>query len=158
MISYSQISSNRKRDDYNYESPKVYNTIYEVLFILLKEEDSGVLKLALLRLIDILQLMAFPFNNDAEFPWRATSLYKTLESAIEFFQITNYFSNFPWYIYLMIFYLGIALVILIILDIVYVLYSISRRKFAVLWPLKALSTFCSLFVTVFFLPLLSKIL
>lgn len=135
----------------------MFGTVYEVLFILLKEEDSGVIKLALLRLIDFFQLMVFPFNSDAEFPWRAGALYDSLKSLVEAFQVINYLTNFPWTTYLVIFYLGIFLVFLIILDIIYVLYSISRRKFSVVWPLKALSTFCSLFVTVLFLPLLSNV-
>ncbi len=136
-------------------SSKLRITIYEVLVILLKEEDSGVLMLSILRLIDFFQLMAFPFSGDAQFPWKASSIYDSLVSVIEIFQIVKYLSDFPWYTYLIVFYMGIMLVVLVILDIVYVLYSISRKKFTFIWPLKALTGFCSIFLTVLFLPLLS---
>lgn len=106
-------------------------------------------------MIDFFQLLVFPFNSDARFPWRAGSIFTSLQSIIEVFQIINYLTNFPWFTYLIIFYLGILLVLLVILDMVYVLYSIARKNFAVVWPLKALTSFCSIFVTVLFLPLLS---
>ncbi len=130
-------------------------TIYEVLFFLLKEEDSGVIKLAVMRIVDFFQLMVFPFSGNADFPWKAGSVYNNFESIIETFQIVNYLSNFPWLTYLIVFYLGILLVLLVILDIIYVMYSLTRKNFAYLWPLKVLTSFCSIFVTVLFLPLLS---
>ena len=151
----SVTSKSYHKKDSDSELSSFRSTIYEVLFILLKDEDSGVLKLALLRIIDFFQLMAFPLNSDAEFPWRAGSLFDYFETIINAFQIINYITNIAWSTYLIIFYLGITLVVLILIDIAYVLYSISRKKFVVMWPLKALANFCSIFVTVLFLPLLS---
>lgn len=155
MISYEQIPSEKDQKEAAKKSSKLLTNVYEVLFILLKEEDSGVLKLAILRLVDFLQLLAFPFSGDADFPWRAGSLYDTFEVIIDSFQIIDYISNFPWFSYLLVFYLGISLVLLVIIGIVYVTYSISRKRFAYVWPLKALAGFCSIFVTVLFMPLLS---
>jgi hypothetical protein len=131
------------------------NTIYEVLYVLLKEEDAGPWKIALMRMIDFFQLMVFPFSGDAQFPWRAGNLFESLQRIVEVFQIITYLTSFPWGTYLAIFYLGILLVLLVILDLGYVLYSMARKKFAFVWPLKAPSSFCSIFVTILFLPLLS---
>eukprot|EP00826_Nyctotherus_ovalis_P011988 TRINITY_DN13124_c0_g1_i1.p1 TRINITY_DN13124_c0_g1~~TRINITY_DN13124_c0_g1_i1.p1 ORF type:complete len:138 (-),score=38.21 TRINITY_DN13124_c0_g1_i1:16-429(-) len=97
-------------------SSSFWETLYEALFILLKDEDSGLIKLALLRVIDFFQLMVFPLNSDVEFPWRAGSLYDSFESVIDAFQVINYLSNFAWTTYIVVFYLGILLVVLIILD------------------------------------------
>ena len=133
---------------------EIRKSIFEVLFLLLKEEETSIWGLSILRMVDFFQLMVFPFSGDAKFPWNAGSLLTSLQNIIEFFQVISYFSNFPWATYLVIFYLGILLVLLVIVDIIYVLYSMARKKFAVIWPLKALTSFCSIFVTVMFLPLL----
>ncbi len=134
---------------------QIRQTTFEVLFILLKEEESGPWTLAIMRMVDFFQLMVFPFSGDVEFPWRAGDFFNSMEDVIAAFQIISFFTSFPWVTYLLIFYLGILLVVLVILDVIYVLYSIARKKFTLIWPLKALSSFCSLFVTILFLPLLS---
>lgn len=41
---------------------------------------------------------------------------------------------------------------LVILDIFYVSYSFTKKKFSFVWPLQALRSVCGLFVTVLFLP------
>ena len=52
------------------------------------------------------------------------------------------------------FYLGIFIICLVILDVFYVSYSFTKKKFAFVWPLHALRSICGLFVTILFLPLL----
>jgi len=133
---------------------EIKKSIFEVLFLLLKEEEMSVWQLSIMRLIDFFQLMVFPFSGDANFPWNAGNLLTSLQTVVEAFQLINYLSSFPWETYLAVFYLGILLVVLVIVDIIYVLYSMARKKFACIWPLKALTSFCSLFVTIMFLPLL----
>lgn len=133
-------------------------TIFEMLYYLLREEEANPLKLAIMRLIDFFQLMVFPFSGDAQFPWRAGSVFDSLQSVIQVFQVITVIASFPWVTYLAVFYLGILIVFLVVLDIIYVLYSIARKRFAVIWPLKVLSNFCSIFVTILFLPLLSMLI
>ena len=135
---------------------EVRKYIFEVLFLLLKDEETSLWSLSIMRMLDFFQLMVFPFNSDANFPWRAGSLFTSIQSVIEVFQIISYLSTFPWYTYLAVFFLGIFLVVLVIVDIIYVLFSMARKKFTIIWPVKALTSFCSLFVTVLFLPLLSN--
>ena len=60
--------------------------------------------------------------------------------------------------FLVIFYLCVSIVVLVILDVFYVSYSFSQKKFAFVWPMQALRTVCGLFVTVLFLPFLGKLI
>jgi hypothetical protein len=59
--------------------------------------------------------------------------------------------NVQFSYYLVVFYGCITAIILLILDIIYVSYSFSKKKFTVLWPLFILRNVASLFVTVLFL-------
>lgn len=59
--------------------------------------------------------------------------------------------------YLVLFYLCLAIVCLVILDVFYVSYSFSKKKFAFVWPMQALRSVCGLFVTVLYLPFLGKL-
>ena len=54
----------------------------------------------------------------------------------------------------MLFYLCIGIVFMVILDIFYVSYSFSKKKFKFVWPLQFLRSVCGMFVTVLFLPFL----
>ena len=152
QLSLSQ--SNLGQSRFSMMTSEIRKSVYEILFLLLKEEETGIWQLSILRMIDFFQLMVFPFSDDIEFPWNAGNFFTSIRSFMEAFQLVAYFSNFPWSIYLAIFYIGIVLVILIIIDIIYVFYSMTQKKFAFIWPLKILASFCSVFVTVMFLPLL----
>ena len=58
-----------------------------------------------------------------------------------------------WLAYVILYYVFILLVILVMLDIAYVAYSFTKKKFAYLWPLKLPRSVCSLIITVLFMPL-----
>lgn len=73
---------------------------------------------------------------------------------LNLFQVNYYLSLCSWIIYIVTFYLGILVVCLTIIDIIYVSYAISKKKFSFLWPIRALRSVCGLFVTALFLPLL----
>ncbi|MDR3548610.1 MAG: hypothetical protein P4M11_10175 [Candidatus Pacebacteria bacterium] len=72
---------------------------------------------------------------------------------LNIFQVNYYLGFFNWIVYVGLFYLAIMLVALTIVDIVYVSYAISKKKFSYLWPIRALRSVCGLFVTALFLPL-----
>jgi len=72
---------------------------------------------------------------------------------LNLFQVNFYLSYFNWIVYVSLFYLSIFLVGLTIIDVFYVSYAISKKKFSYLWPIRALRSVCSLFVTALFLPL-----
>lgn len=59
----------------------------------------------------------------------------------------NYFT------YIISVYTMLFIILLIVLDILYVSYSFSRKRFAIMWPLYVLRSVTSLVVTVLFLPI-----
>ena len=65
---------------------EVRKYIFEVLFLLLKDEETSLWSLSIMRMLDFFQLMVFPFNSDANFPWRAGSLFTSIQSVIEVFR------------------------------------------------------------------------
>ncbi len=77
-----------------------------------------------------------------------------IQTFLNFFQLVSWLAKLDLTTYIVVFYLCIFLVCLVILDIFYVSYSFSRKKFTFVWPLQALRSICPLFVTVLFLPLL----
>ena len=129
-------------------------TIFGVLFVLLKDEDTTFWKLVTMMFIDFVQLLNFPFNTSVNFPWYTETVLPFLQTFLNFFQIVSWCFKLNWTTYIVVFYLCIFLVCLVILDVFYVSYSFSKKKFAFVWPLQALRSTCGLFVTVLFLPLL----
>jgi hypothetical protein len=82
------------------------------------------------------------------------SKIEPLSLVINLTQVNFYLGFFNWIVYVLLFYIGILMVGLTIIDIFYVSYAISKKKFSYLWPIKALRSVCGLFVTALFLPLL----
>lgn len=70
------------------------------------------------------------------------------------FQFDTLYSYVDYTTFQVIFYFGILVVMLVILDIIYVSYSFQQKKFKYVWPLKLLRSVCSLLVTVLFLNFL----
>ena len=81
-----------------------------------------------------------------------------LQTFLEFFHVSTWYNRLDITAFLAIFYLCIAVEVLVILDEFYVSYSYSQKKFAFVWPIQALRTISSLFVTVLFLPFLGMYL
>jgi hypothetical protein len=55
---------------------------------------------------------------------------------------------------MIMFYVGIFIIAFVLICFAYVSYSYTKKKFAFVWPLHALRTLASLFVTILFIPLL----
>jgi len=72
---------------------------------------------------------------------------------LNLFQVNYYLAMFDSIVYVSLFYLAILLVALTIIDIFYVSYAISKKKFSYLWPIRVLRSVCGLFITALFLPL-----
>ena len=75
---------------------------------------------------------------------------------LDFFQITYWLAKLSYITYLVVIYAMIFVICLVILDIFYVSYSFTKKKFAFVWPLKVLRSVCGLIVTTLFLPLLES--
>lgn len=98
-------------------------------------------------------MFAFPFNAAVLVVWNGGD---TLNNIMQFFNIVNintYLPNVNFSAYLVLVYLLVAAIILVIVDIIYVSYSFSKKKFRFTWPLVLLGQIVPLFVTVLFLPI-----
>lgn len=91
------------------------------------------------------------------FSWYKDDVLHYLQTFLNFFQIPMWFKRVDLTTYLVIFYICIFAVFLVILDIFYVSYSFTRKKFSFLWPLQALRSVAGLFVTVLFMPFLGNV-
>ena len=92
------------------------------------------------------------------FPWKSESVLNYVQTFLEFFHVSTWYGRLDITAFLVIFYICLSIVVLAILDVFYVSYSFSQKKFAFVWPMQALRTVCGLFVTVLFLPFLGKIM
>jgi hypothetical protein len=90
------------------------------------------------------------------FPWKSDTVLNYLQTFLEFFHVQTWLAKLDFTSYLVIFYLCLSIVCLVILDVFYVSYSFSKKKFAFVWPMQALRTVCGLFVTVLYLPFLGN--
>ena len=92
------------------------------------------------------------------FPWKSESVLNYVQTFLEFFHVSTWYGRLDITAFLVIFYICLSIVVLVILDVFYVSYSFSQKKFAFVWPMQALRTVCGLFVTVLFLPFLGKVM
>jgi hypothetical protein len=98
-------------------------------------------------------MFAFPFNSAILSVWNGG---QTLNNIMSFFNIVNvntYLPNVDFSAYLAMVYLLVVAIVLVIVDIIYVSYSFSKKKFRFTWPLVLLGQIVPLFVTVLFLPI-----
>jgi hypothetical protein len=78
-----------------------------------------------------------------------TIIYKI----IYIFNISNYLPNIGYTAFIVSMYFLDFIILLMIIDIFYVSYSFSQKRFTVMWPLYVLRSVTSLVVTVLFLPI-----
>lgn len=95
----------------------------------------------------------FPFNHKIHTIWKATSFLEIIFVIVDIFEISNYLPYFNYTTFMISVYFLLVIILLIVLDIIYVSYSFSKKRFAMMWPLYVLRSVTSLVVTVFFLPI-----
>lgn len=79
---------------------------------------------------------------------------KLIQFSQDIWQLAFYFKLTTWELYIAAFYLLVLLIGLVVLDIFYVSYSFTRKKFSFMWPLYALRVILCFFITFLFLPIL----
>ena len=72
------------------------------------------------------------------------------------FQLQTIYNYINYDTYLVVFYVGCFIVVLVILDIAYVAYGFKQKKLKHMWTLKFLRSVCNYFVTIFFFNFLGK--
>lgn len=95
----------------------------------------------------------FPFNDKINFIWKATSFLEIIFTIFGVFDISNYLPRINYLTFIISVYILLFVILLIIIDILFVSYQFSKKRFAIMWPLYVLRSVASLIVTVFFLPI-----
>lgn len=139
------------------------DAIFNVLFVILdkkaeEEEEESLIGLAFESGLDFLQIMAFPFNSLVIDAWNGGDSLGSLARLFNQMSISTYLPGAPFSAFLVMLYGLIFIILLIVLDIVYVSYSFSRKKFRFTFPLVILAQVVPLFVTVLFLPITETLL
>jgi hypothetical protein len=140
---------------FDYFIMEIKSIIFNVLFVLLKEEeqDENLFMFYVQTAADYIQMHTFPFNEKITFLWRANSFLEIIFDVVNVFNISNYMPRINYFTYIVSVYTMLFIILLIVLDILYVSYSFSRKRFAMMWPLYVLRSVTSLVVTVLFLPI-----
>lgn len=138
---------------------KIIDSIFGVLYVLLKDDDeSGIYLFIFLSITEFLEFLQFPFSQSLYKYWNNNPIAVQLANTISYINIVNYLNTSNEIVYLTIYYLFVLAVTLVILNILYVSYSFSRKYFTYTWPLYVLSKVAKIFVTVLFMPILELFL
>ena len=130
--------------------------VYGTIFYMLKTEDESLWRHILIIIIEGFQLFTLAFNPDLNFPWKCYSVTNYYIDFLQIFQTVYYASYLNFVSYLIVFYSGVFLVFIAVLDIIYISYSLSKKKIAFLWPLIGLRFMFTKYITVLYIPLLCK--
>lgn len=133
------------------------DTIFGVLFLMLKEEDMGYWKQIAFMLISELQVIGLIFSPYINFPWKAESFAFYFRGFLQLFHFLYWCTVLNWLAYLIIFFVAIFLLFVLILNIIYVAYTFSRKQATMRWALHLLSISCGLSISILFFPLLGNI-
>jgi hypothetical protein len=98
-------------------------------------------------------MLAFPFDNSVMAAWNGGDTLSKVSQIFSKLNIMTYLPGVSFNTFLILLYSLIALIIFVIIDIVYVSYSFSKKRFRFTWPLIVLAKLVPLFVTIFFLPI-----
>ena len=128
------------------------NTIFGVTFIMLKTEQESTWQLVVMMFIQACQLFSLVFNPSINFPWRGYTVTTYFQNFLQVFQIAYWCTFVEWVPYLIIFYAAVFIVILIIIDILYAVYTFTNKKIAAMWPLRLLRYALFFLVTILFMP------
>jgi len=99
------------------------------LYTILKDDDGSLFGFFLNVGVDYLQMLAFNFNDKVSPIWKAQDFLDVIFSFFKFFSFEEYFGDaFTYTNYLVAFYLIVAAIILMIIDIIYVSYSFQKKR------------------------------
>jgi len=144
----------QERQGFEKISTEIKESIFQVLYLILKDEDDSLLAFIFSAGADYLQNLAFSFYQKIYSVWKATSLLNFVFNFFNFFQLQTYFgSAFTYTNYIITFYLTVAVIILVFINIIYVSYAFSKKRVSAIWPVVILRSITSLVFTLFFLPL-----
>jgi hypothetical protein len=85
--------------------------------------------------------------------WNGGETLNNISGIFSKLNIMSYLPGVSFNTFLAMLYGLIFLIILVLIDIIYVSYSFSKKRFRFTWPLVILAKLVPLFVTIFFLPI-----
>lgn len=132
---------------------KIQESIFGVLYVLLKDDESSVYFFLFNSFTEFLEFLQFPFNETFKMYWN-NDIANSIMQYLNYLNIVNYLSSSTLLVYLIVFYLFVLAVTLVILNIFYVSYSFSRKFFTHTWPLYILAKVVKTFVTNLFMPII----
>jgi len=129
-------------------------SVFQVLYLILKDDDEELLGYFFENGLDYLQNLAFAFDDQIQSVWKASDLLQGVMQFFNFFQLQTYFGDaFTFRNYCIIFYLIVSVIILVFINITYVSYAFSKKRVSAIWPVIVLRSLASLVFTLFFLPI-----
>jgi hypothetical protein len=129
-------------------------SVFQVLYLILKDEEEGLIGFFFETALDYLQNLAFAFYSKIYSVWKASQLLNVIFNIFNFFQLQTYFgSAFTYTNYVIAFYLIVTVIILVFINITYVSYAFSKKRVSAIWPVIVLRSVASLVFTLFFLPI-----
>lgn len=131
---------------------EVKNTIFGVLFVLLKEREVSIYIWFLISIIQFVQIIVFPFHPTIASVWLADDISDVLYQIFGYLDIVTYIKDTNYNLYITFFYIGLVVVALVFMMSLYVSYIYNRKKAVFSWPVVVLKNILLLFTTIFFLP------
>ena len=136
----------------------IQKSIFGVIYVMLKDDESSLYVSLFLSFTEFLEFLQFPFHSTLWELWNHHIIIIKLNQFIEYLNIVHYIQGQSEFVYLLIFYIFVATIACIILNMIYVSYSFSRNYFTTTVPLIFLRKFSKVFVTVLFMPILELFL
>ena len=136
---------------------KVKKTLFGVLNILLKFEDDDFSDEVIDLLNETCQFLYYPFYDPMGYLWKKEALFSGISKFLSYFQTVVFFNNTE--LYIVFFYILMAVVLGVVVDVGYVAYIISsKNKSGAVWPMRLLRSVVSYIVTVLFNPMVEYFL
>ena len=136
---------------------KVKKTLFGVLNILLKFEDDDFSDEVIDLLNETCQFLYYPFYDPMGYLWKKETLFSGISKFLSYFQTVVFFNNTE--LYIVFFYILVAVVLGVVVDVGYVAYIISsKNKSGAVWPMRLLRSVVSYIVTVLFNPMVEYFL
>ena len=105
---------------------KVKKTLFGVLNILLKFEDDDFSDEVIDLLNETCQFLYYPFYDPMGYLWKKEALFSGISKFLSYFQTVVFFNNTE--LYIVFFYILMAVVLGVVVDVGYVAYIISSKN------------------------------
>jgi len=127
-------------------------SIFGVMFILLKENEMSIYLTVILCVIEFLQVISLAFHDEFATVWGSPDIFKVVRDVLGYTRLLPYLDSTNMSAYSAVLYILIALIIVILADCWYVNYIHTRQKSSFAWPIFLLKVLVMLTTTILCLP------